>query len=65
MGGKKVLARSGDLRLVSEYRLYRKPAAFRAGLRTGINSIRLTLDAAGNLYGTTSQAGTYGCGTVF
>ncbi len=36
-----------------------------AGLRTGINSIRLTLDAAGNLYETTSQAGTYGCGTVF
>jgi uncharacterized repeat protein (TIGR03803 family) len=25
----------------------------------------LTLDAAGNLYGTTSQGGTYGCGTVF
>jgi hypothetical protein len=36
-----------------------------AGFRTGINSIRLTLDAAGNLYETTSQAGTYGCGTVF
>ena len=25
----------------------------------------LTLDAAGNLYGTTSQGGSYGCGTVF
>jgi uncharacterized repeat protein (TIGR03803 family) len=25
----------------------------------------LTLDAAGNLFGTTAQGGTYGCGTVF
>ena len=65
MGGKKVLACSGDLRLASNFRLYRKPPAFMAGLRTGINSIRLTLDAAGNLYETTSQAATYGCGTVF
>jgi uncharacterized repeat protein (TIGR03803 family) len=65
MGEKKVLACSGDLRLVSNYRLYPKPPAFRAGFRTGINSIRLNLDAAGTLYGITSQAGTYGCGTVF
>jgi hypothetical protein len=58
MGGRKILHAVEILGWFLNYRLYRKPAVSRAGLRTGINSIRLTRDAAGNLYGTTSQAGT-------